>query len=194
MSTLSIIVLSVLAAIFSILTLAAISALAYTHLLVRRQISEFTSIVTSTGIKLDSQIDRIDRLISNVQGDKLSRAAQAILESIPKQLQTAVRMEKTVIAFTEALKIIGGEQEREISDEAIQRARASGLGPESYASAAPDEHYVSRSRSATEDAIARAEEAADNTATGQYSGDGHGIGIGNGIGNGLNTFGGESDI
>ena len=166
MSTLSIVVLSVLAAIFSILTLAAISALVYTYLLVRRQLAEFTSIVASTGVKLDSQIDRIDRLISNVQGDKLQRAAQAILEQIPKQAAVAIRMEKSVISFTEALKILTGEREQEISEDAIQRARSSGLGPESYANAAPDEHFISRSRSATEDAAARAEEAADNSITG----------------------------
>ena len=182
MSTLSIIAISVLAAIFSLLLLAAIATLVYVYLLVRKQIAEFTSIVTSTGVKLDTQFDRLDKLIAGVRGDQISKAASAILDSIPKQSATAVRMEQAVTAFTNALKILTGEREQEITEEAIQRARASGLGPESYAPESPDGRYVGKSRSAIENERAREQESADNT-----------IESVPGTIAGLNTFGSDED-
>jgi len=166
LSTLSVVVISVLAALFSILLIAAIAALVYTHILVRRQIAQFSLTIGGVGVKLDSQIAELKSLIGTIHGDRIEKAAATILEAIPRLTQFAIRAEKTVTAFENSLRIILGQQggQQEISEDAIRRARQSGLGPDSYAPAAPDEHFVSRSKAAAESALALEREARSNTA------------------------------
>lgn len=161
MSTLSIVVLSILASLFALLLLASIGALVYAHVLLRRQIAEFSSLVQSTGSKMDSQFARIESLIGTIHGDRIEKAAAEFLAQIPKQAQLVTRIEKATLLFTDLVKHIAGEVE--ISGSDIERARASGLGPESYAPAAPGESYVSRSRVSSGDAEALAEESELNT-------------------------------
>lgn len=163
MSTLSIVVISVLAAIFGILLLASIGALVYIYILVRQQISTFVLTIKDTGVKLDQQFARIDTLIGTIHGDKIEKAAQVILEIVPKVAKEATRMEQACTAFRGALQVLTSEQEIAGSD--IERARHSGLGPESYAHASPGERWTSRSRTAESDATAIDRESADNTTT-----------------------------
>src|SRR5208282_2504343 len=130
---------SVLAALFSILLIAAIAALVYTHILVRRQIAQFSLTIGGVGVKLDSQIAELKSLIGTIHGDRIEKAAATILEAIPRLTQFAIRAEKTVTAFENSLRIILGQQggQQEISEDAIRRARQSGLGPDSYAPPPP---------------------------------------------------------
>lgn len=163
MSTLSIVVLTVLASLFAILLIAAISLLVYAHILVRRQISAFSLTVDNSTTRMDSQFARIETLVSSIHGDRIQQAAQQFIEQIPRQAAIATRIEAACIAFQGALRLISEEQS--ISGSAIDRARESGLGPESYASAAPGESYISRSRTSEGDETARAEESSLNTST-----------------------------
>ncbi len=157
MSTLSIVVISILASLFAILLILAIASLVYTHILVRRQISQFSLTVQSVGTKLES-------IAGSIRGDKIEKAAEEFLQQIPKQAAIATRVERATLLFVEAIKHIGGEFE--ISGSSADRARASGLGPEDYAPSSPGEQWFSRSRTAASDAQYLAEEAESNT-TGQ---------------------------
>jgi hypothetical protein len=157
MTTLSVVAISVLAAIFCLLLLAAIAALVYVHLLVRRQLSSFTLTVEQVGVKLDSQTARIEGLVGTINGRKLEEAAQDFISQIPKQAALVSRIENAVVIFAQLVKHIAGESE--ISGSAIERARASGLEPDSYASNPAGERFVSRSRTAEGDAAALAEDA-----------------------------------
>lgn len=160
-STLSIVVLSILASLFSLLLIASISALVYANLQLRRKISEFSTTIQSAGVKMDTQFNHIETLIASVHGDRIEKAAEAFLQQVPRQAQLVTRIEKATLLFIDVVKHLQGEIE--IPDSAIERARESGLGPESYAPAAPGEHYVSRSRTTALDAEALADEAADHT-------------------------------
>jgi hypothetical protein len=194
LSTLSIVVLSILASLFAILLITATSALIYT--LVRQQrvtaafehfidetVSNLTDISaanreaiaksladhSSTLSLLSKEISstlethraQVDAQISKIRGEEISTAVKDFLSIVPKQTQVATRIERAVLLFTDLVKHLAGEYE--ISDSDIQRAQASGLGPESYAPAAPGERYVSRSRVAVGDSEALADEAADHT-------------------------------
>src|SRR5208337_839083 len=161
MSTISIIVITVIAALFSVFLLIAVGLLTYAHILLRRQIAGFSLTVNESRIKLDSQFARIEALIGTIHGDQIQKAAQEFLQQIPRQAALVTRIEKATILFIDAIKSIGGEFE--ISGSAVQRAAASGLGPEDYATAAPDERFVTRSRTAQGDAIALDEESALNS-------------------------------
>jgi hypothetical protein len=162
-STLSIIALSVLAAIFGILILAAIAALVYAHLLLRRQISSFSLTIASVSGKLDSQLGEIEALIATIHGDRIEKAAQALIEIVPQIAKQASRNEQVCTAFQQALQAL--VREEGISGSDLDRAKQSGLLPDSYASASPGERYTSRSRVSEGDSIALAEEAADNSTT-----------------------------
>jgi len=157
MNTLSVVAISVLAAIFCLLLLAAIAALVYVHLLVRRQLASFTLTVEQVSVKLDSQTARIEGLVGTINGRKLEEAAQDFISQIPKQAALVSRIEQAVVIFAQLVKHLTGESE--ISGSAIERARASGLEPESFAPNPTGERFVSRSRTAEGDAIARAEES-----------------------------------
>ena len=161
MSTLSIVAITVIAALFSLLLLSSIAALIYAHILLRRQIAGFSLTVNESRIKLDSQFAHIEALIGTIHGDQIQKAAQEFLQQIPRQAQIATRLETATLLFIDAIKSIGGEFE--ISGSAVQRAAASGLGPEDYAPAAPDERFVTKSRTAQGDALALAEESALNS-------------------------------
>lgn len=163
MSTLSIVALTILASLFAILLIAAISALVYVHLLVRRQLSLFTLTLDNAKSKIDSNYARMEALVGTINGQKITEAVNRFLEQIPRQAQTATRIEQACLAFQSALKLISEEQD--ISGSAIDRARASGLLPDSYASAAPGESFLSRSRVAEGDAIALQEESGRNTSS-----------------------------
>lgn len=160
MSTLSIVVITVLVALFSILLLASLAGLIYVYILTRRQISSFSLTVDGTRLKLDSQLAEIRTLVASVHGDQISKASEAFLQQIPRQAQIATRIEQAVLLFKDLVVHVAGEEE--ISGSALDRARQSGLGPEDYATAAPGEHFVSRSRTAAGDAAALAEEEAVN--------------------------------
>lgn len=154
MSALSIIVLSVLAALFALLLLASIAALIYAHIVLRREVVNFSLLIKSSGVKMES-------LIAGVQGEKIQQAAQGFLQQIPRQAALVSRIEKATLLFIDVVKHLQGEIE--ISGSDLDRARESGLGPESYATAAPGEHYVTRSRVAEGDAAALLEESAFNS-------------------------------
>lgn len=162
MSPLSIVVISVLAALFALLLLAAIGALIYAHILVRREIASFSLTVRDSGVKLESQCIRIEGLIGSVHGDKIEKAAKEIIAVIPQLAKVATRNEKVALLIIDTLNHI--RQEEGISGGDLERARASGLGPEDYATASPGERYVSRSRTAESDAEALAIESESATA------------------------------
>jgi hypothetical protein len=160
MNTFGIVAISVLAAIFCLLSLAAIAALVYVYLRVRRQLESFTLTVEQVSVKLDSQTARIEGLVGTINGRKLEEAAQEFITQIPKQAALVNRIEQAVVLFAQLVKHITGESE--ISGSAIERARASGLEPDSYAPNPTGERFVSRSRVAEGDAAAQAEEYADD--------------------------------
>jgi hypothetical protein len=160
-STLLIVVLTILASIFCLLLLASIASLIYVYLSVRKQLAEFSTTVQSIGGKMEAQYNRVEILIGQINGQQIAKAAQEFLSQIPRQAQVATRIEKAVILFVDAIKSIGGDFE--ISGSAVQRAATSGLGPEDYAPAAPDEHFTSQSRTALGDREALAEEHEFNT-------------------------------
>jgi hypothetical protein len=172
MSTLSIVVLSVLAAIFSLILIASIGVLIWLLLRQHRALAQFLSALETHSGKLsllESKIGgtleihraKVDEQISKIRGEEISTAVKDFLVIVPKQAQVATRIERAVLLFTDLVKHLAGEYE--ISESDIQRAKASGLGPESYATAAPGEHYISRSRVTADDASALADEAADHT-------------------------------
>ena len=167
MSTLSIVVLSVLAALISLLILAAIAGLIYAYLTTQRKLStliaDCTTLISSTRTATNADLQRIELLIASVKGDQISKAAADILQAIPRQAAIAGRIETACITFGQVLKLITEDQG--ISGSALDRARESGLLPDSYAPAIPgDQPYVSRSRVAQGDAEALAEESANNSA------------------------------
>lgn len=165
MSTLSIITITVIAAFLIIFLIAALSGLIYVYLTVRKQlaaqISSLSLTTSAIGAKFDTSQTKLELLIANVHGDKIEKAAQVILEIVPRLAREATRIEQCLTTFRQTLEVL--QQEEGISGSAIDRARQSGLLPDSYAPAAPDEHFVTRSKTAAEDAIAFAEESADNT-------------------------------
>jgi hypothetical protein len=161
LSTLSVVVLSVLAALFAILILAAIGCLIYLYILARRQIAQFTSTVNSVGLRLESQYNRIETLVASVHGNELQKAAEDFISQIPKQAAIATRCERATLLFIDAIKSIGGEFE--LSGSAVQRARESGLGPEDFAPAVPGERFVSQSRTSLGDAQSLESESESNT-------------------------------
>lgn len=183
MSTLTIIVLTILAAIFGLILLASVGVLIY--LLIRQRqmtirfdsaqlevqsaitksLADHSATLTLLSREISSTLEthraQTDVQISKIHGEDLAKAAQDFLSQIPKQAAIATRVEKATLLFIDAIKEIGGEFE--ISGSAAERARASGLGPEDYAHAAPDEHFVTRTRTSASDAEALAEESATNT-------------------------------
>jgi hypothetical protein len=162
MSTLSIIVITILAALAVILLLAAISALAYAHILLRRQITAFSLTVTSTNAKLDQQFAKLDTLIASIHGHEIQEAAKDILNQTPKIAALATRIEQATTIFAGLCRELTGEIG--ISQSSLERARASGLGPEDYAPAnGPADRYVTRSRTSSLDAEQFAAEAAENS-------------------------------
>ena len=161
MSTLSIIVITILAALATLLLLAAISALAYAHVLLRRQIISFSLTVTSTNAKLDQQFAKLDTLIASIHGHEIQEAAKDILNQTPKIAALATRIEQATTIFAGLCRELTGEIG--ISQSSLERARASGLGPEDYAPSGPGEHYVTRSRTSSLDAEQFAAEAAENS-------------------------------
>jgi hypothetical protein len=161
MSTLSIVAISAFSVLFLILLLAAASSIVYAHILLKREIQNFTLLVNQVSGKLDSNHVRMETLVSNIRGDKIEKAAQDFIAIVPRQAALATRIEQAVILFSQLVKEITTEQG--ISGSAIDRARDSGLLPDSYATAAPGEHYISRSRVAEGDAAAIAEESALNS-------------------------------
>lgn len=171
MSTLSIVTITVIAAFLIIFLIAAIAALVYVYIVVRRQltaqIASFSLTAASIGSKFESQHAELTKLVVSIHGNEIQQAAKVLVEIVPKISREATRVEQACTAFRGALQYLTEEQE--ISGSAIDRARQSGLGPESYAPAAPDEHFVSRSRAAASDALDREEESADNTSSGLES-------------------------
>jgi len=207
MSTLSIIVLSILAAIFGVVLLTAIGVLIW--LLIRqhklalasaqsfldlqsalsKSLTDHASTLTLLSGQISATLEvhrsKFDEQISRIRGDKLEAAAQAFVESLPRQAQLASRIENAAIVFGNLVKVITEEQG--ISGSAIQRAEASGLGPESYAPAGLGEHYVSRSKTAAGDAADRERESSDNTAA-DIDGTGAGISNDDGVFRAPNEF------
>ena len=165
MSTLSIVTITVIAAFLVIFLIAAIAALVYVYITVRKQltaqIASLSLTATGIGARFDSSQTKLELLIANVHGDKIEKAAQVLLGVVPQISKACTRIEQSLTTFRQTLEVL--QSEREIPDSALDRARQSGLLPGSYAPAQPGEHYVSRSRVAAEDAIAFAEESADNT-------------------------------
>ena len=163
LSTISVVAISAFSVLFLLLLVVAAASVVYANLRVHRLIENFTLLVRETSGKLDSNHTRMETLVSNIRGDKIEKAIQEFLSIVPTFAKIATRNEQAVVLFSQLVKALTEEQG--ISGSDIERARASGLGPESYAPAAPGEHYVSRSRVAASDAEVLAEEVADNSQT-----------------------------
>ena len=178
MSTLSIVVLSILCAIFGLILLASIAVLIWLLVRLHRATRLFEISVTrlladhsstlsllSTSISSILEVHRAktDEQIGRINGQKIEHAAETLIEAVPRISQLAARIERVVLVFGDLVKAIMDEQG--ISGSAIDRARESGLGPESYAPAAHGESYLSRSRTSEGDATALAEESEINTST-----------------------------
>ena len=161
MSPLSIVAISCFSVLFLLLLLSAAAALVYTQLLLRRQITDFILILKGVESKIDSNYVRMEALVGTINGQKITEAVNQFLTQIPRQAQIASRNEQAALLIIDLVKHLAGEAE--ISGSALDRARASGLGPEDYSPHAPDEHFVTRTRTSASDAEALAEESATNT-------------------------------
>jgi hypothetical protein len=185
MSTLSIVVLTVLASIFGLILLAGIAAMIW--LLIRqhrlslsldrsnlelqssfaKSLSDHTSTLqllsTTISGTLETHRAKTDEQIAKINGAKLETAVQSLDQILPEISKQATRNEKVCTAFMGALQELTREQG--ISGSDLDRARTSGLAPESYAHASPGERWTSRSRTAESDATAIDRESADNTTT-----------------------------
>jgi hypothetical protein len=184
-STISIVVISVLAAIFAFIIIAAIAVLIW--LLIRqhrlslsldrsnlelqsaiaKSLADHSSTLSLLSKEISTTLElhrsMTDAQISKIRGEEISVAVKQFVEIIPRQAAIANRVEQAFILLTRLAATITGEAD--ISGSAIDRARDSGLLPDSYATAAPGEHYVTRSRVAEGDAAALAEESTANTST-----------------------------
>jgi hypothetical protein len=188
LSTISVVVLSVVAAILSLLMLGSIGVLIW--LLVRqyrlflafdqantalqstiaKMLTDHSStlqlISQSISNTLDNHRSKVDAQISKIRGEEISVAVKQFIEIVPKQAKIATRVENACLLFIDALKSISTDFE--ISGSAIDRARQSGLAPEDYAPEDKEsgQPFFSRSRTAAGDAIAINREAAENSGSG----------------------------
>ena len=161
MSTLSVVAISVFSVIFVLFLLAAASMIIYAHVLLRRELSRFSTLLQSSDDKIAASFQHIEGLVRNVQGDEIRKAAQIILEIFPKISKEASRMEQAITAFRSSLEWL--QRDQGIPESDLDRARSSGLLPNSYAPAEPGEHYISRSATAASDAQSLLEESVDNS-------------------------------
>jgi hypothetical protein len=161
MSTLSIVAISCFSVLFLLLLLAAASILVYTNLLVRRQVSTLTLTITTFETNINATIARVEGLITKVHGQEITVAVKQFLEALPVQARTATRIERGFTALDTLVRQLVSEEG--LAESSIERARESGLEPESYAPAAPGERYTSRSRTALGDEADLDEESSANS-------------------------------
>lgn len=170
MNTTAIIALSIVGSLFVILLLAAAGILIYLLLITRRatldNVNTLRLLQESVRSTLEANRVHFDAKLSTLNGQELAEAAKIISQS-------ATRIERAAIAFGQlAAELLSGEGVEEIHSTAIERARRSGLGPESFAPAGPGERYTSASRTATGDAEAILDESRDNSFDSGIAGEG----------------------
>jgi hypothetical protein len=110
---------------------------------------------------LDSHYAKLQIQIQQINGQAIVQAVEQFTELVRQQAQTATRTERAAIAIGELCKALISEEA--FSGSAIDRAKSSGLGPDSYAPNPTGERYTGQSRTAAGDVQDLAEEAQDNS-------------------------------
>lgn len=166
MSTTSIIAITIVLCLFTITLIACAAILILTILRLHRHsqalITKLELLSSTISASLESSHARIETQVALISGQGIKEAVAQFLETVKAQSNTTRRIEQATIAFADIARHFVNEGYFPDSD--LNRARASGLGPESYAPAASDsEPYLSRGTTAVGDDRAITEESADNS-------------------------------
>lgn len=177
MNTTAIIAITVAICLFSILLIACASVLIYTLIQLQRRAHHLSTtlelIASNVASNLDQHYAKIQAQVALINGQGLKEAIGHFLEGVRQQNQAVTETKRAAIALGDFARslidsdYIGGDGLGSITGtnaSAIARARASGLGPESYAPPSPDSQpYIARSSTSAGDDRDLIEEAADNS-------------------------------
>lgn len=127
-----------------------------------QRLSEFDEAVTRLGAILESHREKTDASIESINGKELSKAVAQFGQLINEQRLAAQRTERAATLITSCTK-------QWLAEGAFDSAPpVGGVDADGYAAASPGEPpYVSRSRTAIDDAAVIQEESADVTQTQQ---------------------------